>query len=202
MTELAKTIEATPAVARALGLPVGATETDIVAASDRLRELELQILAITGVAQSNEALGAIRALKASADTAEKLQTENNELKASRDEQEFDSLIRNGTSQPIKLSPASVNDWRGWFDTAKAKGTGSEIVAQLRGFLKNAAPIIAERKTQPRGDGSTGGATPMHNGKTYAQLSFSQRAKLKTENPELHSLMKREWEEAGSPNAAA
>lgn len=201
MTEPAKTPEATPSVARALGLPPGSTETDIVASCGRLRELELQILAITGVVQSNEALGAIRALKASADSAEKLREENAELKATRDQQEFDALILSGTSQPIKLSPKSVEHYRERFLAAKERGVQSDVVADLRGFLKTASPIIAERKQPPKGEGG-GGASPLWNGKTYAQLSFGQRAKLKQENAELWALMKREWEEAGSPNAAA
>lgn len=203
MTEPKITSDATPSVARALGLPAGSTEADIVAACSRMRELELQLVGITGVQQSSEAVGAVRALKASADIAEKLRTENAELKANRDEQEFESLILSGTSQPIKISTASVNYYRERFAAAKEKGTQSEVVADLRGFLKSASPIVAERKVQPRGDGQvSGGPALLWNGKTYAQLSYKLRAALKTENPELHALMKRDWEEAGSPTAAA
>lgn len=184
---------ATPSVARALGLPAGSSETDIVAAATRIRELELQILAITGTQISSEALGAIRGIKASADRANALETEVTQLKAERDQQNFDALVMKGQSAPVKLSPATVKHYTDRFTAAKEAGRGAEVVADLKGFLDVAPTIIAERKTPPAGGGHGGGGTPMHNGKTYAELKPLERARLAEKDPELFRAMKHDHE---------
>jgi ATP-dependent Clp protease, protease subunit len=183
---------ATPSVARALGLPAGSSETDIVAAATRIRELELQILAITGAQISGEALGAIRGIKASADRAAALETECTQLKAERDQQNFDALVMKGSSAPVKLSPATVKHYTDRFTAAKEAGRGAEVVADLKGFLDVAPTIIAERKTPPA-PGGGGGGTPTHNGKTYAELKPLERARLAQSEPDLFRAMKQEHE---------
>lgn len=194
MSELTPT-PVTPSIARALGLPAGATETDIIAAASRTRELEVQIQAITGVQASGEALGAVRGLKAKADRADTLEQENLQLKAERDQQAFDALILSGQSHPVKLSPASAKHYQDRFTAAKDQGRGSEVVSDLRGFLAVAPTIIAERKTPPKGESGSSGAGHTYQGKTYAQLKFAERAALSRAEPELYRAMKNEFDAA-------
>lgn len=198
-----KITDATPVVARALGLPAGSTEADIVAACSRLRELELQALTITGMTSSGEAVGAVRALKVKADERDRLAEENVALKAARDQQAFETLVARGQTQPIKLSPAHAKLYQERFDKAKAEGRGAEVVADLEGYLKIASPIVAERRQSPSTstDGASGTSLTW-NGKTFADLKPAMRSKLKAENEELYALMRRDWEANGSPAAAS
>ncbi len=196
-----KTTDATPVVARALGLPAGSTEADIVAACSRLRELELQTLTITGMTSSGEAVGAVRALKVKADERDKLAEENTTLKAARDQQAFDTLVARGQTQPIKLSPAHAKLYQERFEKAKTEGRGAEIVADLEGYLKIASPIVPERQQLPRSNGETPSTNLTWNNKSFADLKPMQRSKLKNENPELYALMRKDWEASGSPAAA-
>lgn len=184
----------TPSMARALGLPVGATETDIVARATTLRELEIQVLAITNCKLSGEAVGAMRGIKAAADESETLRTENATLKGERDQQAFDALLLRGQSTPVKLSLASAKHYSDRFEAAKAEGRGAEVVSDLEGFLKVAPPIIAERKSPPK-EGTGSGVKPTFNGKTYAELKFSERARLSNQHPELFRAMKDDFEAA-------
>jgi len=183
---------ATPSVARALGLPAGSTETDIVAAATRVRELELQILAITGAQLSSEALGSIRGLKASADESAKLREEVSQLRSERDQQNFDALLMRGTSDPKKLSPATAKLYEEEFAAAKEQGRGSEVVSRLKGFIAVAPTIIAERRHAPT---NTPGASLVHNGKPYAELKPLERARLKQADPDLYRAMKQDHDEA-------
>lgn len=188
--------DATPSIARALGLPMGATEADIVAAATRSRETELQIVAITGVQVTGEALGALRGIKAKADRCDAAELELVTVKAERDQQNFDALVMKGRSTPVKLTPATAKLYEDRFATAKAEGRGADIVAELKGFIDVAPTIhaLSERRTPPQARAGAAGSVSSaatHNGKTYAEMKPLERARLKETDPELFNLMRQE-----------
>ena len=187
---------ATPAVARAMGLPAGAAESDMVAAATRLRELEIGVMTLVGVSNSAEALGAVRGLKASADSAAKQAEELAAVKAERDKQNFEALIMKGTSAPIKLSPATKKLYEDRFDDAVKNGRGADVVNDLSGFLAVAPTIIHTQHREPAA-AKTSAVAGAWNGKTFAELKPAQRAQLKSEDAELYAMMRRDWEQSRS-----
>lgn len=202
-TPMTEPNQISPTVARALGLSPGSSESDQLAAATRVRELELQIIAITGVTSSAEALGAVRALKAEADKVKDLRAECNKLRGERDAQNFDALIQRGTSEG-KLSAAEAKFEREKFDRKVAEGRGEEAVGELKGFLDVAQTRIAQRHVQP--SGSAGGeASPLvYNGKTYRDMRPLERARMAQDpaTAELYRAMKQDWEAAGRPAATS
>jgi hypothetical protein len=188
-------------VARALGLPVGASETDMVAAASRCREIELQIMGLTGAASSAEALGALRALKEKADKVEALTKEAETLRAQRDGQDFEVQVQRGYAER-KLTPALEKQYRAEFETDLSEGRGERGVARIKGFVDNAQKA-PERQHQPLGHRNSAGPDALTwNGKSYKDLTFQQRADLKSDDPELWASMKQDWEDAGRPPRTA
>jgi HK97 family phage prohead protease len=182
---------ATPTVARALGLPAGATESDMVAACTRLRELEVQVLASTGVSTSSEGIGAMRALVASAAEAKTLREENLKLRSERDKQNFEAQVSRGMAER-KLSPPLIQMYRDEFAQAEAEGRGAQVVARIKGHIDVGPTLHAETvRQQPAPSGNTAPLT--HNGKSYNEMKPMERAKLARENPELWRAMKEDWE---------
>lgn len=189
-------------IAQALGLPVGATETDCIAAAARMRELEVQVCAITGAETSSQALGAVRSLRESADKAVSLQADLIKVQRERDAQNFAALLQQGQRPPVKLSPASAKHYQERFDAAVESDNGphggshaASVVDDLRGFLRVAPTIIAQRHDEPNGasggSASTGSSPLAYNGKTYADMTPMERHGLWQENPELWKQMKRD-----------
>jgi ATP-dependent Clp protease, protease subunit len=177
-------------IAHALGLPVGAAESDCLAAAARMRELEVQICALTGVENSSQAVGAVRALKGAADGAEKLRSELDQLRSDRDRQNFEALITRGQSAPVKLTPATAKLYADKFAAAAKEGRGGEVVEDLRGFLAVAPTIVSPPSAQPApGVGATSEDVPTWNGKTFWKLEPAERAALYAENPDLYRAMK-------------
>lgn len=186
---------ATPSVARALGLPAGSTESDIITAAARSHELEVQIIAITGVSMSTEALGAVRALKELGDKVAGISAELATVKSERDKQNFEALKVRGTASPAKLSPATVRFYEERFDAANKDGRGADVVNELTGFLNIAPPIVAERKREPAPhERRSGNDTALvWNGKAWADLKPMERHRLWQDNGELYDLMRSEHE---------
>jgi ATP-dependent protease ClpP protease subunit len=188
---------ATPTVARAAGLPSGATEADIVAAITRMRENELQVMAITGAQITAEGIGALRGIKAKAERCDAVESELVQVKAERDQQNFDALLMKGQSNPVKLTPATAKMYADEFTAAKGDGRGAEVVARLKGFIDVAPTIHALSRpagAQPAVHGSAAAPTT-HNSKTYAELKPLERARLAQSEPELFRAMKTEFDAA-------
>jgi len=189
-------VEATPSIARALGLPAGSPESEILAAAARCRELEIQVMTLTETQSSSEALGAVRELVKTAADKKELEARLAKVEGERDEQNFDSEINRGLAER-KLTPAEAKHERECFDKAKAEGRGAERVEELRGRLKVASPrIAATARPAPIGGGVTGGAAPVleHNGKKYDDMTYAQRAKLSKDDPDLYRAMKSDYDE--------
>lgn len=178
-----------------LGLGAGTPETDIVAAVGRLRDLEREAVTLTGAKSTEEAAGGIRAMHAKALETDRLSAELVQVKSERDKQNFDALLLNGQSER-KLTPALADKvWKPEFDAAQTAGNGADVVERLRGFLNHAPVVIAQAPRQPAANsGSRDGQPLAWNGKTYDAMTYSQRAKLKTEDPELWELMKQDFEQ--------
>lgn len=182
-------------IARALGLPVGASESDAIAAASRLRELEVGVMAVTGVTASAEALGAVRGLKASADEAQKLREENGQLRAERDKQNFETQIERGRAER-KLNEPLIQMYRDEFERASAEGRGHEVVSRLKGHVDVGPRLMAEPYRQP--STSAAGTTPaplVHNGKSFNDMQPLERARLSQDNPELYRAMRDDWRQS-------
>lgn len=173
-----------------LGLPAGATESDVFAAVTRMRELETQALQITGAQSTAELVGAIRGIKAKADVADAAAAELVTVKAERDKQNFESLIAKGKDAG-QLVPVTAKLYEDKFTAAIAKGTGADIVADLTGFLAVAPRVTAKAATQTVVGASS--APLAWNGKTYAELPYAKRALLAKEDPALFAEMKRDFD---------
>lgn len=176
-------------IARALELPAGATEQDAIAGAVRLRQLEVGVQAITGVASSAEALGALRAMKENADKYAACAAELVTVKAERDLQNFEALLAQGKSE-AKLSPAEEKFQREMFARDSKEGRGAARVDELRGFLAVKAPDVRFSRSLSQPSANSGSGTPLvWNGKSYGELKPAQRAVLAAENPELFKLMR-------------
>lgn len=189
-------VEATPSIARALGLPAGSPESEILAAAARCRELEIQVMTLTESKSSSEALGAVRELVKTAGDKKDLEARLAKVEGERDEQNFDSEINRGLAER-KLTPAEAKHERECFEKSKAEGRGAERVEELRGRLKVASPRIAAAvRPAPIAGGASSGAAPVleHNGKKYDDMTFAQRAKLSKEDPGLYRAMKSDYDE--------
>lgn len=206
----------TPAIVRACGLAAGSTEQDVLAAVTRMRELELGVMTLTGVTNSAEALGAVRGLKAVADSSSKVAAELTDVKGERDKQNFDALIMKGTSAPVKLSGATAKLYQDRFDEAvkadneakDGQGRAERVVKDLQGFLAVAPTIIgnAARPPETKGEkgptGNIGSGALTYNGKAFADMKGMERSRLSREEPELYAAMRQDWLDAGSPPPAA
>lgn len=184
-----------PTILSALGLLSGSTEQDVISACARLRELEVTVLTATGASSTAAAAGAVKALKEKADRADDLATKLAKVEGERDGQRFASLIASGKGEN-KLTVAEAAFWQESFAKASEAGRGSDKVDELEGYLKCSSRRIPERQHQGN-RARTGTTVPTealtHNGKTYADMSFRDRATLKTEQPELWEAMKSEFE---------
>ena len=182
-------------ILRALDLPFGATEQDGIGAAVRCRRLEVGVVELTGIQNTAEALGALRAMKADADRCKTAEAELAKIKAERDAQNFEVLLAQGRTDR-KLSPAEEAYQRELFARDVKDGRGEARVEELRGFLKVKAPTIPGRDIkQPE---ARSGAALTADGKSYKDMSFTQRAALKKSDPELFRAMKNDYEASGQP----
>lgn len=182
------------AITIALGLPVGSTESDILARAGRLIEFERDAVSSAGATAAPEAVGVIRGLKTTADRATKLEAELTLVRGERDKQNFDTLIVSGKSDR-KLDAALAKFYEDEFNQSAPEARAA-VVERLRGHLSVLKPSFPARAMQVptvRAD-----AEQTWNGKTYAQLGPQERANLKQADPELAAVMRRDWEAAGKP----
>lgn len=193
----------TPTILRALGLPAGSTESDGIACATRQHELEVGIVAMLGLQSSAEALGAMRGIKAKADRCDAVELEIAKLRGERDAQNFEVQLSRGMSER-KLSAATAQLYRDEFAGALEQGRGADVVARLKGFVDVAPTLHAERAKQPASSPTTPATGPalVWNGKTYRDLTGTERNALKAESPELYNLMRDEWRASGMPARSA
>ena len=185
----------TISVARALGLPAGATEQDAITRSVTLREVEVTLLALTGEKNVDAALGAVRGM---AGAAEKLKAANAKLatvEGERDKQNFEVLVT-GARAEGKLSVAEEKFEREEFERALADDRGEAAVERLRGMLKVKAadPRFTTKRSAPEANAGSGSPL-LWNGKAFKDLKPNQRARLANEDGALYRAMKEDFEAA-------
>lgn len=184
------TMTISKATAKALNIAEDADEATALAAVARLKasaqvggEIE-KLLGIVGP----EAIGAVRALKETQTQNQQLVEDVNKVKAALARQQFEASIAQGLKDQ-KLSKAEAKHYTDRFESALASGDdGSDLVAELSGWLKVAARRIGSPVQQPRPDGSSDG--PMqHNGQAFETMKPLARHVLKKDNPELYETMR-------------
>jgi ATP-dependent protease ClpP protease subunit len=198
----------------ALALADDADENAVVAAVNKLKasakvgaDIE-QLLGASGQA----ALGAVRALKESAEANASLGTEVAKLKIVNVRRDFDALIAQGTDPKArKLSPAVAKHYKDKLENALKLAEGeegdadaaadkaSDICDDLRGFLAVAPRIATPRPAAPpTGNGGNGdGQAMQHGGKSFEAMTGTERHRLKNDNPELYNLMREDAEARGA-----
>jgi len=150
-----------------LGIATTATAEQI---DERLRGLtafEREAVALSGESEPRRALGALRA---SVETAKRAKDIEAKATAAR----IDSVIAGALgSNPPKITPAEVDDLR-----AYGVALGADA---LDGYLAKRAPSQPKLQQEPKAeakDAPPANAEPeKHDGKTYAELSYSARAEL-------------------------
>lgn len=184
----------TMTVARALALPVGCTEHDVLTRVVQLRETDSAVIALTGAKSGAEAVGALRAMKESAERLKSVEEKLAKVEAERDVQNFETLVQQAKADR-KIVLATEKVARDAFARACAEGRGASEVENFRGWVNAAPPITGAPRHQPEVRG--GGAAPelTHNGKKYGELKPAQRARLANEDPDLYRAMRTDHEEA-------
>lgn len=174
-------------IALALGLNEGAEEAAVVASLDKLRDnrRELQTLVaevelMTGH-KGSEAIGALRAFKAAAETLPVLQTQVTDLQTKLQSQELAELIRRGKDED-KLTPALI----GYYE--------KRPVEELRGFLTVAPRVLntAELR-QPAGAPPTNGGSP-DAAMAWEKLTAMQKHNMHHSDPAGYEACKSEYEQ--------
>lgn len=160
-----------------------------VAVTTAATRVGLEVERIVG-AQGSEAIGAVRALKLDQEQLIATRAELNQTKSALSRNAFETAVANGRKDR-KLTPHAIKDFQGRFDAALAKGeSGDDIVGELQGFIRLAAPFATEARQATPTEGGL-----LYQGKTYAQMTFSERAKLSESDNELWRQMKSDHEQA-------
>lgn len=195
-------------ILQALGLPEDADEGAAITAINKLKgtcRVGASIEALLGVS-GDAAVGAVRALKEKNEANEKLFDEVEKLKVVNARRDFETLREQGLKDK-KLSPAQAKFYAEKFEKAvKADengipaGDGSDVVADLRGFLavshrQSNAVVIQQPNPNPDGSTPPNGAA-QYNGKAFEQMTPAERLKLKKENPELYNTLREDAQARG------
>ncbi len=189
------------AITIALGLPVGSTENDILARATATRDFEKACVSLAASPTTAEALGALRGLVDEAGRAKALDTELTKIRGERDRQNFDNLIAAGKADR-KLDKAWADKYEAEFNEAAPEARAA-VVERLRGHLplmRAAAFPSPARQVSTVSTSATG--EHVWNGKTYAQMSPSERDAFKRAEPEVAKQVRAEWIASGSNNAWA
>lgn len=145
---IAASLNATPekpmkTVIVALGLRADAEEADALAAVSSLKELERDIVSLSGAKDRVGAMGALQAMKQSHEQVVALSATVKQLEADKRGQEFDALCKKG-QDAAQISPAMANG--DWIKSLRAKDDG---VVQLTAFLASAPKLVAGSGDAPR-----------------------------------------------------
>jgi phage I-like protein len=121
----------------ALGLKADAEEADALAAVSSLKDLEREVIALSGKSDRASALGAIRAMQQSHEQVVALNTKVAQLESDKRAGEFDALVKQG--QDANQITKAMADGE-WLKSLRGKEDG---VVQLRSFLAS-APKLASK----------------------------------------------------------
>lgn len=168
--------------------------------------LTREVLAATDKKETSEALGVVLAFKASHEELPKVQTKVCELEEAGRQRDVAALIKAGLStQP----PSAENPHAGKLVPATAKFWETRTAAELESFLAVAPRVIPTAATPGASNASTTSASATvvngraadTKGRTYEQITPSERAALKKSDPDLFNALRTDWEAAGKPAQA-
>lgn len=184
------------AIARDLGLPVGSTERDVAVRTSQLHELDKAVANATGAKNTVEGIGAVRALAEAAGRLAETEKKLAEVEATRNRQEFDSLVNQALAER-KMTPAECDFKRKGFEDAEAAGTSAStaFVGELRGWIAVAAPRIPQA-VKPRAQQAHTSEPLTLNGKRFVDLAPMERARLSQSDPDMYEQMRAQAVEAG------
>lgn len=142
----------------ALGLRADASESDALTAVSRLRDLEREVLALTGKGELAEAIGTMRANAQAHSQLVALSAQVAQLQAEKRGADFDKVITAGVSEG-KLTPAmldaSKSEFGRWVATLRAKEDGVMQLSATVAALPKQVPT--EEHKEPPDDRVTANA---------------------------------------------
>lgn len=175
----------------ALGLPENSSESDATRAIKTRSDLLASFESETGKS-GEEALGVIRAWKASHAELPAVQADLTKFRAEADKAAIDALINKGREDK-KLTKAEA-------DKLRAQVSSNEIsLAAARAFIEVMAPknfLSGEEDPAPQVRAVRAGLN--WNGKMYEELSTAERLALANADENLFQQMRRDWEKRDCP----
>lgn len=169
------TIITLAALVPVLALAASATEEDALAEAGRLKALERDVLGTTGAKSGTEAIGIIQAGKAALGRVAELEAEVAKAAADAEKRERADLIAKGRSSK-KLAPSLLK----WAEECP--------LDSLRAFL-DAAPAIPQLADAPEVEPAHAATTLTHDGKSWGELSPSEKHALYEDNHDLYVAMR-------------
>jgi hypothetical protein len=196
------------------------SEIQALVAIAPLAPLATRILNETGTKSNDEALGTVQAWKASHGKLPTVEKELTETQATAAATALDKLLDDGRSGAMfednkpRLTKAMADDLRKRVEAHnKAKSenrTPTEedwSLSQARAYVKALPPqaqlAASVNPTAPQNAPTTvntapAPGVPVHNGKSYEQLTNVERHNLSSENESLFTSMRNDWERRGCP----
>lgn len=145
-----------------------------------------------------ECVGVVLAFQASHEKLPGVEKELAETRKTSAQAELDNLLEQGRKER-KLTKAEADKLReqvegGTVSLDAAKGFVA-VMSPKRELAEGAA-IIASQERSDKGQTVPGALA--WDGKTYENLTYSERAELADSDPHLHRAMKKDWEKRGEP----
>lgn len=177
----------------ALSLSEGATEAQVLTSINGLKasaEAGTKTLSLLGAKSFDEAQGTIAALNSAKEQGAKDAAELKSLREKSEQSERDGIVAKLEAEG-KVTPAQKKDL-----------LPTLSLAGLKAFAATAPKVLTgDGKTEPRTEvtktGTGGEQALQHKGKTYAQMSNTERAELRKENSELFATMRQQAIDTGA-----
>jgi hypothetical protein len=173
-------------VALALGIAASATDHDITERASALRGIESKLKEATGKATSGEAFAVIDAWKDSASKLLTVQGELAKVQAVEEQRAYSAEVEKARAEG-KIVPGNEAKVLATYKTAKDLAAWREtVIAALPGAqgANEKQPANAGNKSD-----ESASAAPTWRGKTWSQLSYSERAALANEDKALFAEMR-------------
>ncbi len=196
----------------ALALSADASEDAAVGAIKKLEagsKLGSKVETLTGK-EGDEAYGTLAAWKESHEKLPAIETKMAEQEAQHEATELDALIKQGR-EDNKLTKAEADKLRGQVEgyrAARSEGKepeGDEMsLAAAKSFVSamSPKPHLSGAGAPEGGDVIRSSSGLEQGGKAYEELTYSERAELKEEDPTLWNAMSKDWKKRGEPEASS
>lgn len=171
-----KPTEATPmkSIATTLGLAQDATEDQIAHALATLNAANARLLGEVGAKSADEAVGAIRALKADHDLLVQAQKELAEIRATQEAAERSDLLEKAVR---KLGPAIK------------EAIGDMPITALRAFVEKAPQAIPVNDVREPAKPQAGALVDPATGKSWGEMSMQEKHRLGNDHPDIFAAMR-------------